>query len=267
MTKTALLLCAYSFTLHSHAQQKTVPQGYLEIKVKYRAPSIYDIPPPPPPPPPGMGIEMPPPAAETAIEITADDGKPIYVWFNKDFEKVVISPIGKTTILLNHQTKTTITLTESFGMKSATIATPEDEEKVNRYLDSLEGKKQEAVILPKVVYTEEQKTVTGYFCKKAFLLSEIPGKKTDTAVVWYCPDYKLPENFVFVSDQPKYNSRLAPLKLINGLPLLAALHVTPKTEITWEIVKIDTETTIAAKEFTVPKKIQLSPITKIYGIR
>lgn len=267
MNKTVLILYLCINAVDSFAQQKILPQGYLEIKVKYRAPSMYDMPPPPPPPPPGMGIDMPPPAAETGSGIIPDDGKKISVWFNTDFEKIVYIPMGKTTLFLNHNTKTTVTLVESFGMKSATIATPEGKEKVTRYLDSLEGKKEGLHVLPKVVYTEEQKTITGYSCKKAFLITEITGKKTDTAVVWYCPDYKLPESFVFASDFSRHDAKMALLKLVNGLPLLASLHVTPKVEITWEIVKINTEKAIPSKEFDIPKNIQLKPITEIYGIK
>jgi hypothetical protein len=265
MKKYCLLIVSTAFSVIVFSQQKTISQGYLELKVKYLAESDLDMPPPPPPPPPlAPGMDMP---AENNTGPSAQDGYDIYIWFNPGFEKVVNTIYGRSTYLFNTKNKTTISLKEISGNKYGTIATPEDEEFVNNYLDSLYGRKKEIVPhAPVVKYFDSTKAISGYNCKKALLITEIENTKNDTVTVWYYPDLKLSNNFIFYTDKPEYKNKLSKLHLINGLPLSASFNLTQKTKLEIQLVKIDTDKKISDKEFLVSKDFELKTFKEVNGL-
>jgi hypothetical protein len=264
MKKGALLLFFISVSNAVISQQKIITQGYLLYNVKYIAENTLDLPPPPPPPPPS-GIVMP--QQETALVSFEDDGIDLNISFDPYNLKIVEVTRGRTTFLINRQNKNIIRLNEGFGFKNGTIATAEDAAAVERYMDSLYGKKKQPVIIPKIEYTDEQQVINGFTCKKALLISEIKNAGTDTATVWYFPDYKLADSFIYCANEMKYKEKLAILNSINGLPVKIEMYVTPKMKLEMELKKIDIAKNVSEKEFLVPKGFELKSLKENYGLQ
>lgn len=262
MKKYCLLLLYIINSLLVFSQQKTITEGFLQYKIKYLAESDLDMPPPPPPPPPGMDMPI-----ESAPGPSAQEGYDISVWFNPNFEKAVNTIYGRSTYLFNTKTKATISLKEISGYKSGTIATPEDEKIADNYFDSLYGRIKEVISKETVVkYFDTIKNISGFNCKKALLITEMQNAKIDTTTVWYYPNFKLNDSFIFYTDKPEHKSKLSNLYLVNGLPISVSLNLTPKTKLEIELIKIDTGKKISDKEFLVPKDFELKTIKEINGL-
>ena len=263
--KSSLVLAAFFFFFYTAKSQQLIPtHGYMEINIKYTGKSQLDLPPPPPPPPPTFGNNSP--QTEGNTPTFEDEGFRIKVWFDTVFEKVENTLYGRTTFLFNSLNQSTITLQENFGHKKGYIATKEDQEIVEKYFDSLMNKKTEATPVTRVEYINESRIVNGFQCKKAFLLTERGNVIIDTAIIWYSPDYKLPNNFNFSTDKLEHKSRLAALKILNGLPIKVDISYTSKMRIELEVIKVDFKKVVSSKEFSIPKDFILSSIKEKYGL-
>lgn len=247
------------------AQQRNPSQGYLEINVKYIGKSELDVPPPPPPPPPSPSFQGEAPQTEVYISPTAYEGNKINIWFDSVYEKVENYVYGRSTILFNSVNQTTITLQETSGIKEGYIASKEDEAFINKYMNSLMNRKPATEPLTRVEYINESRQINGFNCKKAFLVTENENAIKDTAIIWYCPDYKLPGHFSFSTDKPEHKQRLKCLQKINGLPIEAEINYSPKMKIKLEVKKADFRKAIAPKEFRVPPGFVLKSIREKYG--
>jgi len=267
MKKHSLLFFFMTNSLFVFSQQKTISQGYLEFKVKYQAESVFDMPPPPPPPPPpsSVGMDMP---VETYSGPSAQEGYDISIWFKPGFEKVVNTVYGRSTYLFNAKNKTIIALREISGNQSGTIATYEEEEMVNNYLDSLHGRKKDRIVhTPVVKYFDSAKTIAGFNCRKALLISNMENAKPDTITIWYNPDFKLDSSFIFHTDKPEHTNRLSKLHLINGLPVSVSLNLTQRTKLEIFLIKLDADKNISDKEFVVSKNFVLKSLKEVNGLQ
>ena len=256
------ILLFFCYTVKS--QQLILTHGYLEINVKYIGKSESDVPPPPPPPPPGL--ENNSPQTEAYPSTFENEGVRIKIWFDTVFEKVENNVYGRSTFLFNSVNQSTTTLHEISGLKIGFTASKEEQEIVRNYLDSLMNKKTEVAPSTRVEYINESKIVNGFNCKKAFLITEKENIIIDTAIIWYSPDYKLPVNFYFSTDNLDHKARLACLKIINGFPIKVDISYTPKMRIELEVKKTDFKKVIAAKEFSISTGFILKSIKEKYGL-
>jgi len=263
MKRSTLLLFLISVSNAVISQQKIITQGYLMYNVKYITENTLDLPPPPPPPPSGIVI----PQQESTLVSFEDEGIDLNISFNPSYLKIVEVIRGRTTFLINRQNSSVTRLNEGFGFKNGTIATKEDAAAVEKYLDSLYGKKKEPVITPKIEYSDEQQIINGFNCKKILLITEFLNAKADTVTVWYFPDYKLADSFIYCANEMKYKEKLSLLNSINGLPVKVDMFVTKKMKLVLELKKIDIAKNVSEKEFLVPKGFELKSIKDHYGIK
>jgi hypothetical protein len=263
MTKLTAFLLLFICSSTATAQQKLITQGYLEYNVKYSSASVFDMPPPPPPPPPVPGA-----STDSVFQYrSAEDGINIKFWFKSGKERVVNDQYGRTTFLFNTAKDSIITLREINGTRTGTVATGKEQEDMNRYMDSLMAVKPELVNLRNTWEANESRNILGLECKKIIMISENQYAKADTTIVWYYPGYKLPNDFIFITENLKYRTKLKLLNEVPGLPVKIEISVSPKINAVIELKKISIEKQIADKEFIVPKDFILKPLKEQHGMQ
>lgn len=192
------------------------------------------------------------------------------------------SEMGRTTILRDNKNKKTTTLMEMMGKKFGFYATDEDQEQMNKEMDSLMrtrrtdgpnaiGGGNSTPPTFEVINGEGTKKIAGYQCKQALIIRTRSNGNKDTTIVWYNPDVKLQGlnstggagggmgSFM-------RNAGLGGLDKLEGFPMQYESQMGPTRKMIVEVVKLVTDKEIADKEFEIPKDYDVKPAKEMQGM-
>ncbi|MBK8611055.1 MAG: hypothetical protein IPL84_14215 [Chitinophagaceae bacterium] len=193
-------------------------------------------------------------------------------WLKNDLQKTFSeSDMGRTTVIRDHSKKMTTTIMEMMGRKSGFYATDDDQEQMRKRMDSMmQGRDQSASFgnanssppVYTISYTEENKKVSGYACKKALIIATRFNGKADTTNVWYCPDFKiqnLPNTGGVAAGFGGFNAVGGPsgFEDLAGFPMEYERNLSRGRKMTVQVTKIVTDKEIPDKEFDISKDIEI----------
>ena len=256
ITSTLLALC----TTVVFAQQKTISQATITTKTTIVSleEDDYTVAPPPP------SAE----GAEVRIMRFGGDGetKSITQIKNNLVKSVINNEMNITTTIRDNDKKITTTLMQMNGSTTGFYATDEDQEKMRKQMDSLmqsrreNGQVAESIVTPTtdIVYIDESKKIAGMQCKKAILITTRKNK-TDSNMVWYCPDFKV-QGVTSTGGIAGFGGKatqVAGLEKLNGFPMQYETMMNRGRKMIVEVTKIDIEKEVKDKEFDIPKDVEL----------
>ena len=211
------------------------------------------------------------------------DGETKFVTYLKnDLVKTTIkSEMGRSTIFRDNAKKLTSTIMEIMGNKMGFYITDEEQVEMQKHRDSMmtERRKKDTIeravrqsesnkIPTEIVYTKETKTIAGYNCKKAFIVTtKFLGQK-DSAVIWFTPEIKL-ENIMSTggfSNMPGMGNMaptLSGLEKIDGFVMRYEMSMRRNRRMEVEVTKIVLDKEIDSKEFDIPKDIEMKPMKEM----
>jgi len=192
------------------------------------------------------------------------------------------SEMGRTTILRDNKNKKTTTLMEMMGNKFGFYATDEEQEQMNKEMDSLmKSRRQDGANAfgsgnntpPtfEVVNAEGTKKIAGYQCKQAMIIRTRGNGKKDTTMVWYNPEVKL-QGLVSTGGAGggmgsfMRNTGLGGLDKLEGFPMQYESQMGPTRKMIVEVTKLVTDKEIADKEFDIPKDFNVKPAKEMQGM-
>lgn len=199
-------------------------------------------------------------------------------WLKNDLVKTYTeSEMGRTTVIRDNAKKITTTIMEMMGRKSGFYATDEDQAEIRKRMDSMMesrgrptvggGSNSNAVY--SVVYLDDSKKIAGFACKKALLIAT-RSNRSDTTIVWYCPDFTLqhiPSTGGSAGGFGGFNitSGNGGMELIKGFPMKYERKMASGRQMTVEITKMVIDKDVSDKDFEIPKDIEVKPMKDMQG--
>lgn len=196
-------------------------------------------------------------------------------WLKNDLIKTFSeSETGRTTVIRDNSKKLTTTIMEMMGRKTGFYATDEDQAEMGRRMDSMmQSRNQNAAFgrsdrAPefKIEYSDESKKIAGYNCKKALIIATRGNGRSDTTIVWYCPDFKLqgiPSTGGSLGGFGAFATQATGatgMENLNGFPLRYERTMNRGRKMTVEVTKLVIDKDVADKEFEVPKDIEIKSL-------
>lgn len=214
-----------------------------------------------------------PDGAEVRVMRFGGDGETkTTTWLKNDLVKTFSeSEMGRTTVIRDNGKKITTTMMEMMGRKNAFYATDEDQKEMAKRMDSMmRTRAQNAAVnntpstppTYKVEYIEESKKISGYACKKALIIATRSNGKSDTTLVWYCPEFKL-QNLASTGGSlggfGGFNVSSGPnsMELLNGFPMQYERSMPRGRTMTVQVTKLVIDKEVADKEFEIPKDVEV----------
>ena len=193
------------------------------------------------------------------------DETKITTWFKNDMMKILNDgSMGKITVIMDMKNKKTTTLMEMMGKKSGFYSTEDDEKEMKRRMDSMSKRKTETPTID-IEYLNDTKKISGYTCKKALIKTTRSLGRTDSMYVWYNPEMKMSDNYVFRSGGMGMGggggaTGMGGFNKLAGFPMQYEVKMRRGTSMTIEVTKIDTEKPIDIKEFDIPKGYEIQSV-------
>lgn len=202
------------------------------------------------------------------------------IYIKNDLVKTVAkSDVGRTTTIRDNKTKLTTTLLEIMGNKTGFYATDEEQEQAKKSMDSMmsarprdssarQAPRPAGTSTVDFVETNETKKIAGYLCKKAYLITTRLMILKDTAIVWYNPDFKVP-NFTPAGAAGAIASFMNPSTTSNGMEKVDGFIMGYETKMRrnrtmiMEVTKVDFTKEVADKEFNIPKDFDVKPMKEM----
>ena len=191
---------------------------------------------------------------------------------------VMKNDMGRSTIIRNNDSKLTTTLIEMMGNKTGFYITDEEQANMRKRMDSMQnarprdsananrGTRLERTV--DVVYTEETKKISGYTCKKAYIVrSSILGK--DSMAVWYTPEIKIantPSTGGMSGFGAMGGSMNNGFDKIDGFVMQYETKMPRGRKMEVTVNKIELDKKIEDKEFEVPKDFDVKPMKEFQGM-
>ncbi len=192
------------------------------------------------------------------------------------------SEMGRTTILRDNKNKKTTTLMEMMGNKFGFYATDEEQELMNKEMDSLMRSRNQdgpnaigggnnTPPTYEVLNADGTKKIAGFDCKKALIIRTRSNGKSDTTIVWFNPEVKLQGinstggagggmgSFM-------RNTGLGGLDKLEGFPMQYESQMGATRKMIVEVTKLVTDKEIADKEFDIPKDYNVKPAKEMQGM-
>ncbi len=215
------------------------------------------------------------------------DGETKFVTYLKgDLVKTSIkSEMGKSTLYRDNSKKLTTMVMEMMGSKNGFFASDEDMANMQKRRDSMMAERRKADTnaarrMPPmernqgttdISVTGETKKIAGYNCIKAYLItSRLLGIK-DTAIIWYTPEFKL--NNVLstggLNSMPGMGNMMPALNgldKVEGFPMRYEMKMRRNRKMEVEVTKVDFTKEIEAKEFEIPKDIEIKPMSEMQNM-
>jgi GLPGLI family protein len=201
--------------------------------------------------------------------LSSGDEIKITTWFKNDMIKIVSDGgMGKTTIVMDKKNKKTTTLMEMMGKKTGFYSTEEDEAEMRKRTDSMMKTRRNGIKSVYIEYLDENKKISGYACKKALIKTSRENGRIDSMYVWYTPDIKMAEGYVFrggmmMGPGGGGASSMSGFDKLNGFPIQYEMKMRRGMTFTIEVTKIDTEKVIEDKEFDIPKGFELKSVKEM----
>ncbi|HQW82992.1 MAG TPA: hypothetical protein PK987_00950 [Ferruginibacter sp.] len=221
---------------------------------------------------------------EQSRTFTSEDGQERTIRFNRgDGETKTVttlknemvktfseSDMGRTTLIRDNAKKITTTIMEIMGKKTGYYATDEEQEQMAKRIDSMMqsrnqqfsfGNNRTATVF-KTEYIDASKKIAGYTCKKALVIGTRANNKTDTTVVWYCPDFKLQHISSTGGSLGGFAAMTAiaqptGMEDLNGFPMEYEKNMSRGRKMTVQVTKLVIDKEVADKEFEISKDIEL----------
>lgn len=183
------------------------------------------------------------------------------------------SETGRTTLIRDNSKKMTTTIMEMMGKKTGFYASDEDQTQMAKRMDSMmQSRRQQSGLgnnstppVFKIEYITEIKKIAGYTCNKALIFGTRANGKTDTTVVWYCPDFKL-QNITSTGGSAGSFAGMAAvapangMEDLNGFPMQYEKNISLGRKMTVQVTKLIIDKDVADKEFEISKDIELKSI-------
>jgi GLPGLI family protein len=190
------------------------------------------------------------------------------------------SESAKGTIYRDNAAKVTTTITEMMGNKSGVRSTDNDQEEMKKKMDSMRAERAKTDTTMKqrtrsvdfqqtIAYTEETKKIAGYNCKKAYIITDKLLRK-DSLAVWFTPDVKFPNvastggtsslgmMATFFGGAPSFDK-------VDGFVMMYETKLPRGRVMEVKVTKIEIDKEIAAKEFDIPKDIEIKSMKDMQG--
>lgn len=198
-------------------------------------------------------------------------------WLKNDLTKTFSeSEMGRTTVIRDNSKKITTTIMEMMGRKSGFYATDAEQEEMRKRMDSMMQSRGQNVSLGgantpavfSIVYVDVSKKISGYNCKKAFIIGKRASGILDTTVVWYCPDFKiqnLPSTGGSAGGFGGFNVTASANGMadLNGFPMEYERNMRNGRKMTVLVTKLVIDKDVTDKEFEIPKDIEIKPMKEM----
>jgi hypothetical protein len=247
-----------------YAQQKLLTQAIITTKTTIVAPEGEED---------NVQSSQGPDGQQMRVVRFGGDGETkTTTWLKNDLVKTLSeSEMGRTTVIRDNSKKLTTTIMEMMGRKNGFYATDEDQELMRKRMDSMMSTRNSnsnanidrTPATFSIVYVDESKKVSGYDCKKAFVISTRGTRKPDTTVVWYCPDMKL-QGLVSTGGMMAGLGGFASAALgsngmenLNGFPMQYERTMNRGRTMTVQVTKLVIDKEVTDKEFEIPKEIEV----------
>lgn len=252
------------------AQTRMISQAIISTKTTIIAPEEEDNNNPPPPPNAG-GDEV------RIVRFAGDGETKSTTWLKNGLIKTFSeTDMGRTTIIRDNSKKITNTIMEIMGKKIGIYATDQDQEDIRKRMDSLmqsrpAGDNPGFTTRPQVVdiaYTDESRKISGFDCKKAWIITTRSNGKKDSSVVWYVPDMKLAGLNSTGGSFGGFGPQMAGgggLDKLSGFPIQYERNMNRGRKMTVLVTKIVTDKEISDKEFELPKDVEFKSAKEMQG--
>ena len=179
------------------------------------------------------------------------------------------------TIFRNNTLKTTTTIFEIMGNKQGFTASDDDQVAMRKKADSMMKEKAKTdtsmqrrtrTMTPSpgtVAYTEETKKISGYNCKKAYIITDRILSK-DSLAVWYTPEIKFP-NLSSTGGTSGFGNMGGANNFdkIDGFVMQYERKMPRGRIMEVKVTKIETDKEIADKEFDLPKDVEIKTMKEM----
>jgi hypothetical protein len=194
------------------------------------------------------------------------------------------SEMGKSSIIRDNIKKITTTIITFNGETNAFFVTDEEQVEMQKRRDSMmaERRKRDTTNrqMPnmdrnnfpvEISVTEESRKIAGYDCKKAYLItSRLLGIK-DTSVIWYTAQFKL-QNVLStggMGNMPgmgNFGGSLNGLDKVDGFVMRYETKMRRNRKMEVEVTKVELDAKIEDKTFSLPKGVELKPMSEMGGM-
>jgi hypothetical protein len=268
--KQLITLFFLAASLAAYAQPKLLNQAMISTKTTIVAPENDDAP--------VQNISGADGGEVRIMRFGGDGETKTTTWLKNDLVKTYSeSEMGRTTVIRDNAKKITTTIMEMMGRKNGFYATDEDQAEMRKRMDSMmqsrgrqnAGGISNSAAIYSVVYMDESKKIAGFACKKALLIAK-RSERSDTTIVWYCPDFKLqhiPSTGGAAGGFGGFNvtSGNNGMELINGFPMKYERNMARGRQMTVEVTKLVIDKEVADKEFEISKDIEVKPMKDMQG--
>jgi hypothetical protein len=196
---------------------------------------------------------------------------------NNLVKTVTDNDMGRNSIIRDNDAKKTTTLMEMMGMKRGFYTTDEEQEMMQKRIDSMVQVRNDAnpgasnkLVSFDLHYRGESKKIAGYNCKKAVIVYKRSNGSIDSTITWYNTDVKL--NGINYTGGPgggfmsigKTNSQEG-FDKIDGFIMQYEVSLPRGRKMTVMVNKLDIEKEIKDKEFEVSKDYELKAMKDMQG--
>jgi hypothetical protein len=191
------------------------------------------------------------------------------------------SETAKGTIYRDNAAKVTTTITEMMGNISGIRSTDDDQVEMKKRMDSMIAERMKTDTNMKrraprtvdfetsVAYTEETKKIAGYNCKKAYIITDKLLKK-DSLAIWFTPELKFPNvsstgGTSSLGMMGRMFGGSVSFDKVDGFVMMYETKMPRGRVMEVKVTKIELEKEIAAKEFDIPKDIEIKSMKDMQG--
>ncbi len=186
----------------------------------------------------------------------------------------------KGTVYRDNAAKITTTIFEIMGSKQGMRSTDEDQVEMKKKMDSMREERTKSDtnmirrtrsvdVKSSVVYIDESKKIAGYNCKKALIITDKFISK-DTMQVWYTPEMKFP-NVSSTGGTSGLGSIAGSIggggnfDKVDGFVMMYERNMPRGRKMEVKVTKIEIDKDIAAKEFEIPKDVEIKSMKEMAG--
>lgn len=216
------------------------------------------------------------------------------MYVSGDMSKVEsVSDFGNNIVITDHKSRKTTTLIEAMGRKTGFYTTPEDDKIMRARMDSMRNARRDDPARearrdslqragfsfgqpskPEIEYTTETKKIAGMECRKAIIRTKNQRGDVNESIVWYSPDFRMPEGVGFTSGQGGGfgGGRGGGMSAMTGMPGLDQLQGFPM-EFQMErgngfkshmiVTKVQLDANVDDKTFEIPKGFDVKPMSEM----
>jgi GLPGLI family protein len=190
------------------------------------------------------------------------------------------SETAKGTIYRDNAAKVTTTITEMMGNISGMRSTDDDQVEMKKKMDSMIAERMKTDTTMKrrtrtvdfessVAYTEETKKIAGYNCKKAYIITDKLLRK-DSLAVWFTPELKFPNvsstgGTSSLGMMGRFFGAAVSFDKVDGFVMMYETKMPRGRVMEVKVTKIELDKEIAAKEFEIPKDIEIKSMKDMQG--